>query len=107
VFFALFLDAAEMYAVPAVTGWILKHADAIGRWSAVGMWFVLLNFVQNIIAVPLQDAFATSPYLWSASIATVVILAVVGGVLHWRAIREQALSRTRRPAVGITELQPT
>jgi len=105
VFFALFFDAAEMYADPRVSGWIFRHADAIGRWSAVGLWYVLLNFLGNIIAIPLQDLFK-SEYTWSASIATIVTIAVIGGVLHWRAVRGHALPSQRRVTTGAGEPLP-
>lgn len=101
IFFALFFDAAEMYADPNVTGWIFKHADAIGRWSAVGLWYVLLNFAQNVIANPLLDL--VGDYAWSASTFIIVTIAVVGGILHWRAVRDHALPSRRG---GPNALQP-
>jgi hypothetical protein len=96
IFFALFFDAATMYADPKVTGWIFRHADAIGRWSAVGLWFVLLNFLQNIILIPLEDLIKNE-YTWSASMATTVTIAIIGGALHWRAVRDHALHSHRAP----------
>ena len=94
IFFALFFEAAEMYPDPRVSGWVFRHAQAIGRWSAVGLWYVLLNFIQNLVAVPVENIFK-SEYTWSISEVLTVTAAVLGGLLHWRAVGELALAGTK------------
>jgi len=67
--FSLFFEAAQMYSDGNVSSWMRRHADNIGRWSAIGLWYVLLKFVQSIIAGPLQ-ALLRSEYTWSVMIVT-------------------------------------
>lgn len=97
VFFALFFEAAEMYPDAKIAGWIMRHAQAVGTWSAIGLWYVLLNFIQNLVAVPFENIFR-SEYTWSISEAVTVTVAVLGGSLHWRAVGGLALSGVEHKA---------
>jgi hypothetical protein len=97
VFLALFFEAADMYSDTRVSNFIFKHANAIGRWSAVGLWYVLLNFAWNVFAGPIESFFH-SENTWNVSTLTTVTVALIGGMLHWRAVSDLTLPPSRRRA---------
>lgn len=101
VFLALFFEAAEMYSDGKVSEWVRRHADSIGNLSAIGVWYILLNFLQSLLLRPLL-----SFGLWEAVETLIPLSSFLAGILHWRAIRDKALpklppSASSAPATAI------